>query len=352
MRANVLRESRLSLSQIKELFSKEKPDLLAIVIFGSPDPDAIASAMTLAFILKQLDVKTKIFAEKSISHPNNQMMVNLLDIPLANLADAKDIKAYAIVDYQYQELEAFPKAECWIHIDHHKEMPSSAKMSVVDTSAGSTSTMMTEYLKELEPKDSKQLSKITLGLAYGLYTDTASFLHANSRDFEALAHLKNFYDSETFSQLIHVKHSTQTMEVIKKALEHNQIKGTFAYSGIGFVAAEYRDSLAIAADFLLTQAGVSNVLVFAIIEEDKDYVNGCFRTTDSSMDVQKFMVSFVVNGTGGGRKNAGGFQEPLGFFDDCKPKDKVWDMVKSVIEEKIKTKITLAKVVEENGKAA
>jgi len=340
------------LQELRDVLTKEAVDTLPIILFGSPDPDNMASAYALAYILKGMDVKTKIYSEKEISHPNNQMMVNLLDIPLHKLADAKDkeLKNYAIVDYQYRELG---NNRCVLHLDHHKEISSPALFQKIDISVGATATLMTEMLKELDAKSDKILSKIALGLAYGIYTDTSSLMQATPRDFEALGYLRNYYDSEALGQLIHVKYNAQTMEVIKKALEHNQIKGTFSYSGIGYISAEYRDSLAIAADFLLSQAGISNVLVFGVIEEeDKDLVNGCFRTSDSAMDVHKFMQSFVVHGTGGGRKNAGGFQEPLGFFEDCKPKDKVWDMVRTVIEEKIKTKITLAKEeVSTNGKS-
>jgi len=340
------------LQELKQILIKEAVDNIAIVIFGSPDPDALASAYALAFVLKHCDVKSKIYCEKEISHPNNQMMVNHLDINLHKLSDAKDIKNYAIVDFQFQELANFKDARCIIHLDHHKEIPSTALYQVIDSALGSTSTILTQALQEMEIKNDKLLSKITLGLAYGVYTDTDSLLQATPKDFEALAFLKNSYEADAFSQLINVQYSAQTMEVIRKALEHNQIKGTFAYSGIGYISADYRDSLAIAADFLLSQAGISNVLVFGIVEgQDKDVVNGCFRTSDSAVDVQKFMQSFIVHGSGGGRKSAGGFQEPLGFFEDCKAKEKVWDMVRTVIEEKIKAKVTLTKEeVNGNGK--
>ena len=61
------------------------------------------------------------------------------------------------------------------------------------------------------------------------------------------------------------------------------------------------------------------------------------------MDVDKFMKSFAKHGTGGGRKNAGGFQEPLGFFEGCSSKDLVWELVRLTIEDRIKTKINLTK---------
>lgn len=330
------------LSELKTAITQGPIDTLAIVIFGSPDPDAIASAFALSFILKQLEVKSKIYIEKEISFANNQMMVNTLDIPLFKLSEAKDIKNYAIVDYQYQQIEG---AKCLIHFDHHKEMPSQAVYSEIDISLGSTSTLITSLIQEMEIKEHKSLPKISLGLAYGIYTDTKSFYQAGPRDFEALAYLKKYYDGEAFAQLIHVKHSVQTMEVIRKALEENQVRGTFSYSGIGYISPEYRDSLAIAADFLLSQEGILNVLVFGIIE-DQDDINGCFRTNDSSIDVDKFMKSFACHGTGGGRKNAGGFQEPLGFFEGCHSKDKVWELVKLTVEERIKTKVNLTKAEE------
>jgi len=296
-----------------------------------------------------MDVKSKIYNEKELSYPNNQSMVNTLDIPLLPLKDLKETtKFYAIVDAQYRDLPDRPEAQCVLHFDHHKELPTKAQFCIIDATAGSCSTLVCEILRTLEMKNNqKRMSKICLALAYGIYTDTTSYLHASPRDFEALAFLKPFYESEAFQQLSCAKHSSQTMEVIRKTLEHVQHKATFAFAGIGYISAEYRDSLAIAADFLLTEEGVSNVLVFAIVEErGNDYVNGCFRTNDPAMDTNKFMSSFVVNGRGGGRKSAGGFQEPLGFFSECKNKEKAWELVKAIIEEKIKVKVLLTKAEE------
>lgn len=327
------------LKDLKDIISSEKITNLAIVIFGSPDPDALGSAYALSYMLKQLDVRSKIYIQNDISHPNNQMMVNQLDIPIFKLSEAKDIKYYGIVDYQFREI---PGAVCILHIDHHKEIPSPALYQNIDMASGSTSTLMAQYLKELEIKDSKNLPKIALGLAYGVYTDTKSFLQASPMDFEAITFLRNHYDADAFTNLVQMKYSAQTMEVIKKALENNQVKGTFAYSGIGYISGEYRDSLAIAADFLLSQKGISNVLVYGIID-DRDVINGCFRTSDTGIDVDKFMNIFIHNGTAGGRKNAGGFEEPLGFFQGCKSKDKLWELVRLMIEERIKSKTNLTK---------
>lgn len=324
---------------LKRVIADENVTEVAILVLGSPDPDELASAFCLFHILKSLSVKSKLYCEKDISYPNNQVMVNSLDIPLHKLSDAKEFKHYALVDYQYKE---FPGAKCILHLDHHKEMPSNALISVIDVSSGATSSIITKLLQEAELKDSKILPKIALGLAYGIYTDTQSFFQAGPKDFEALAYLKNYYDGEAFRQLTHVKHNVQTMEVIRKALEHNQVKGTFAYSGIGYISPAYRDSLAIAADFLLSQEGILNVLVYGVIE-DQHIINGCFRTSDPSMDVDKFMKGFAKHGSGGGRKSAGAFQEPLGFFEGCSSKDLLWEIVRVTIEERVKQKINLTK---------
>lgn len=337
------------MQELQSALRELKIDSLAIVIFGSPDPDAISSAFALQFILEHADIKSKIYTEKDLSYPNNQSMVNQLDIPLTPLKELKEgIRHYAIVDTPYRELPNHPDAQCVLHIDHHKEATGKALHSYVDVTAKSCATIICEMLKTLELKNNhKRMSKLCVALAYGIYTDTNAYLHASARDFEALVFLKPYYEDEQFQQLAQLKHSPQTMEVIQKALEHKQQKSTFAFSGIGYISAEYRDSLAIAADFLLTQEGVSNVLVFAIVEErGNDYVNGCFRTSDPGMDTKKFMSSFVVNGSGGGRKSAGGFQEPLGFFSECKNKDKAWDLVRAIIEEKIKVKVLLTKAEE------
>lgn len=323
-------------------------DFIALPVFGSPDPDALASAFALQEIFLLKGIESKIYVEKSISHPNNQVFVNMLDLSLFSFDEIPEGCAYTIVDSPYRKLEG---RKCLIHIDHHKEGASEARYVDINIGAGSCSTILAQYLmtafeneEDSEWKEllTKVLGKVAIGLAYGIYTDTNSFLRANTKDLAALSYLRSFYDSDALTALATVNFSSQTMEVIKKALASNEVKSTFSYAGIGHISAEHRDSLAIAADFLLNRAGVTNVLVYAIVEDEADYINGCFRTSDSGMDTDKFMKSFVRAGDGGGRKEAGGFQEPLGFFQDSKNKDKVWEVVQQTIEEKVKRKISLA----------
>lgn len=339
-----------SIKELEKVVKDKQIECVAIIIYGSPDPDALASGFALQYIFDHYGIVSEIFCEKEISLPNNQMLINASDINIKILTDIQKYEYYAVVDCQdkglAKKVKATPPKTCLVHIDHHKEMKSKALYSDIDTGVGSCSTILCSYLKELDLlKNKKESGQLALALAYGIYSDTNSLFGAVAKDIEMVSYLRSYYDPESLHSLVHVRYTNQTMQVIKKTLDSNKIKGTFSYSGIGYVASEHADSIAIAAEFLISkQSGISNVLVYAIIEDKAgDHIRGCFRTSDSAIDTDKFVKSFISYGSGGGKKTAGGFQEPLGFLQDCKETDKVWELVHSTIEDKINSKVRLAK---------
>jgi len=75
---------------------------LAVVTHDNPDPDAIASAITLARIAESVGCDTDVCYYGEISHQENRAFVNLLEFDLRNLDDESDLSEYdgfALVDH-------------------------------------------------------------------------------------------------------------------------------------------------------------------------------------------------------------------------------------------------------------
>jgi Exopolyphosphatase-related proteins len=125
-------ESVKSRGKAKELTTviegvKENEDgKLGIVVHDSPDPDAIASALALKQIAKQVGVSADILYRGEIGHHVNRAFVNILGIEMIRIERGEELQGYgklALVDAAvpgvHNPLLPPPEGEVNIIIDHH-----------------------------------------------------------------------------------------------------------------------------------------------------------------------------------------------------------------------------------------
>jgi nanoRNase/pAp phosphatase (c-di-AMP/oligoRNAs hydrolase) len=110
------------------------------------------------------------------------------------------------------------------------------------------------------------------------------------------------------------------MDLIHRALENRTVKDGFSIAGIGFLSAGERDAIPQAADFLLTEENVHTAIVYGLVIKDNgESVVGSLRTKKSSLSPDSFLKDALGKNDsgeyyGGGRREAGGFEIPLGFL--------------------------------------
>ncbi|HAH05316.1 MAG TPA: phosphoesterase [Elusimicrobia bacterium] len=162
---------------------------LLILTHNHPDPDAMGTALTLAFLAEKLHgIRSRIAYGGIIGRIENQTMARTLRIPINPLREG-DLQRYqnvALVDTQppFQNNPFKRRRKATVIIDHHPQHPSTlADFIWIDETAGATATLMAETLfsSGLEVP-----SRLATALAYGIASETENLgREAGPRDVQA-----------------------------------------------------------------------------------------------------------------------------------------------------------------------
>jgi nanoRNase/pAp phosphatase (c-di-AMP/oligoRNAs hydrolase) len=345
----------LAKSRAKELFQSlemARGKNLLICIKGYPDPDNIASALALQWIAKQFEIKTRIIHFEEISHYENRALVKKLDLEIEDYENSginlADWQYYAVNDAQSPELPIKMPSTCQllVFVDHHKALGTvQATFLDVREHSGSTSAMYAEYLMDGSLKfegTTVEQGKIATALMHGIRTDTDNFATAMPMDYRASEFLARYMDRDLLHLISRQSIPAKTMDLTQIALQRKDIRGTFMFAGVGFVRDEDRDGIGQCADYLLHREGIDTVIVYGIV--GNEIIDGSLRTRSHTLDPDKWIKDVFgqdQNGQfyGGGRKDKGGFQIPLGVFANCSDKELLWILIKKTIDELFYDKI-------------
>jgi nanoRNase/pAp phosphatase (c-di-AMP/oligoRNAs hydrolase) len=279
---------------------------LAILMYGSPDPDAVASAMALREILKQAAgiSKCTFFSTEPVARQQNREFIRAmkLDIQLLNKTDLSQYGLIALVDAQptffgqtLENIHIRPQ----IVLDHHPcTTVWHAELADIRPAYGSLSTMMMEYLLAAKVKIPK---KLYTALFYGIKTDTNNF----ERD-SILEDISAYY----------LAYSRANRELIRR-IELNQIPQRFLkYYDFAFHhKRRYRDRIVCylgkvesadtcvqVADFFLRLVDIYYVVIAGMV---RDRLIIVFRGDGYRQDCGAIAIkAFGGYGTAGGHKSA------------------------------------------------
>ena len=106
------------------------------------------------------------------------------------------------------------------------------------------------------------------------------------------------------------------------------------------------DGIGQCADYLLHREGIETVFVYGVI--GNSFIDGSLRTKSHTLDPDKWIKNVFGKDQddkwyGGGRKDKGGFQIPLGVFSKCTDKELLWILIKNTIDELFYEKIGVDK---------
>ena len=312
--------------ELVQTLEKARGKRLLICIKGYPDPDNIATSLALSYMATQFEIQSTIVHFEQISHHENRALVKKLDLDIEEYSDQFDYSGYdyfAINDSQNTELpiKLPDTCELLVFVDHHKRL-GTVKGHFVDIreSVGSTSAIYGEYLRD--PRfnfsgDSFEESKIATALMHGVRSDTDNFVNATPLDYSASEFLSRYVDKDLLSLISRQSIPAKTMDLMQIALQRKDIRGTFMFSGVGYVREEDRDGIGQCADYLLHREGIDTVIVYGVV--GGEFVDGSLRTKSHTLDPDKWIKDVFGQDQhgvyyGGGRKDKGGFQIPLGVF--------------------------------------
>jgi nanoRNase/pAp phosphatase (c-di-AMP/oligoRNAs hydrolase) len=231
---------------------------LLILPHNDPDPDAIASAVALRYLLEQkLGVQSEIAYQGIVGRAENKALVRYLDHPLRRLtySDLRQSVPIALVDTQPSagNNAVLPQVKVTVVIDHHTWREETAEVDFYDVrpGLGATSTMLVGYLRDAGIEPPPQLAT---ALFYGIKTDTMGLARgASPEDVAAYFGVHSQIDVEA---LVEIERAQVPIEYFKKldaALHAARVYDGVTISYMGLM--NRPDMAAEMADFLLRLQG-------------------------------------------------------------------------------------------------
>ncbi|MDY6774567.1 MAG: DHH family phosphoesterase [Halobacteria archaeon] len=281
---------------------------MAILVYDSPDPDSIASAVALESIAESFDVEAEILYKGDLGHRENQAFVNLLEIELTRMDDVSLDDYGTVAVYDHVENVEEEGTEVDIFIDNRSsEYEVDADFEDVRPNLGSTSTIMTKYIQETE---ANVPNEVPTALLYGIRTATDDFRNTAPADLTAAAYLYALADNELLEQIESPSMSPETFDVLADSIHNREVRSSYLISNAGYI--NDNEALIPAADHLLSLEGVNTTAVFGITD---DYIHIAARSNDIRINIARVLEdSFGGIGEVAGHTRRANARVPLGLF--------------------------------------
>src|SRR5947208_10233596 len=207
--------TRARVQQYQRYFSDA--DRVLILLHHDPDPDAIASGLALRNVLRRTKTTAIIGAMQGVTRPENQRMVNLLDLHVEPITrtSLSEYDRIAMVDVQPHYFgDLIDRAD--LVIDHHPEQPGyTAVFKDIRPEYGSTSTILTEHLRAVDVNISERTATAML---YAIKSDTLFFNRQTNRvDIEAFSYLYPLADPTLIRKMEGAEITTERLDYVLKA---------------------------------------------------------------------------------------------------------------------------------------
>lgn len=280
---------------------------ILIVCHNNPDPDTIASAAALkSLFLHTSRAKVTVCYGGIIGRAENRQLTRRLKIDMIPIRDVdfRDHSLVCMVDTQPGTgNNSLPRGILpHIVIDHHPLRRNTAKCAFADVRPkyGSTSTIMTEYLRELELPIDKMLAT---GLFYGLKTDTNGLLRsATKADLDAFNFLFPKIAPKTLASIENPRIPKSYFLKFADGINGSIQYGDVIISQMGKL--HNPDIAAEMADFLLR---MENIHWSLCIGEYRDEMVMSVRTSRRGWWAGRVAIKVLRGlGTGGGHEKAAG----------------------------------------------
>lgn len=233
---------------------------LVVVIWGNPDPDAIASAFALKEMLLTEAPDFTISYMGEITRPENVAMARTIKIPMVRYAPELLAPGalVATVDAQPSFFQLSGPQRFDIIVDHHPLMELGPhRYADVRPTYGSTSTIFTEYFRAAGIPISRRLAT---ALFYGLKVDTGNLTrNVNDADVDAFRFLRTRADENMIRTIELSQMPTSMLDHFGVALANKKLARDVVFSYLGQV--DNPDACVHVADFFIKLSGISWAVV-------------------------------------------------------------------------------------------
>jgi nanoRNase/pAp phosphatase (c-di-AMP/oligoRNAs hydrolase) len=255
--------TRLKVQQYQRFLADA--DRVVIVLHNDPDPDAMASGLALRNVLRRTKQTAVIAALQGVTRPENQRMMNLLDIHVEIIkpAQLQEYDRVAMVDVQPHYFGGVIDRVDLV-IDHHPEQHGySAVFKDIRADYGSTSTILTEHLRAVDANISERAATAML---YAIKSDTLFFnRQANRVDIEAFSYLYPLADAALIRKMEGAEITMERLEYVLKAKLHGRMEEQVFCAFLG--ASPREDFIPYVADFYLQLENVKWTIISGFVNE-------------------------------------------------------------------------------------
>jgi len=226
--------SLTAVHKVRRLIAVARTKKRALVLtHDNPDPDAVASACGLAWLLRECaGVKAHAAYGGIIGRAENKAMLKVLHLPIEPVARVRGKHdLLCLVDTQpevgnYSAPIADPQRRiAQVAIDHHPARPASALCAFHDVGGptGATSTLIVQYLRAAGLVPGPQLAT---ALFYGIKSDTRDLGREVDRsDLESYNWLFPLYDKGALSRIEHPSVPARYFAAYHLAYERARLHG-------------------------------------------------------------------------------------------------------------------------------
>jgi nanoRNase/pAp phosphatase (c-di-AMP/oligoRNAs hydrolase) len=321
------------------LSALKEDDKVAVFSHSCPDPDAIGSMMGMKWLLsKRYGLESDLFYDGEVSHPQNGIMVNLLDPSLGRVSEDYVSEKYALrilVDTIPSYAGVGEHTVLFdIVIDHHKDMPAhDFKGLMIHKKVGSCAGIIYDMIKHLCKSEANLWFddevdgdvKVATGLIAGVMTDTNFMMADDCTEYErhAFNDLFEYRNSGYLHQIVFFKRRKFWIDKKAAACSSAEIdEEGYAIVGLGLIPTAERDLIADMAEEMVTWATVETAIAFGVIGGDR--IEASVRSSNASLSVSNFCKKLGGKyGSGGGKHGKGAYQLPLAGFSIDDDEDEI-----------------------------
>ena len=302
---------------LRDLVCRGAGDLL-IVTHDNPDPDALASAFALHYLVNSVwNVRAAIAYGGMIGRAENKTLVKSIKMGLHHFSEIqlKDYPMVALMDSQpIAGNHSLPDALCPdIVIDHHpspysgKESTCNSPFTDIRPDYGSTSSILTEYLRDAGLTDIHR--EVATALIYGIRSDTRDFGRtAGPPDSAANIFLYPWVDFKLLSSIEHPRLSREYFKRLTRAIQRAVVSDDIVISDLDEIAST--DALSEMADLLVRLEGIKWALCYGRLQDGLYFSLRMAGWQGHAGDLAKRIVKGI--GMGGGHRLKAGGKIPLG----------------------------------------
>jgi nanoRNase/pAp phosphatase (c-di-AMP/oligoRNAs hydrolase) len=285
---------------------------ILVLPHNDPDPDAIACAVALRYLLSEtLGVESRIAYKGIVGRAENRAMVRYLGHPLQPLtqADLRRQIPIALVDTQpgAGNNALLPGTTVAIAIDHHPVREATAAVIFADVrpDVGATSTILTEYLQAAGLEPPPALATV---LFYGIKTDTLGLSRgAGPADAAAYFYLQPRIDVQALVEIEHAQVPAGYFKSFDAALRAVRVHDGIVTAYLGLM--DYPDLAAEIAD-ILSRLEQSQWVICMGVHRDVLFMS--VRTQSLEGGAGQLVQAIIgSDGTAGGHGPSAGGQVPL-----------------------------------------